>query len=1055
MSTETNHIINIISTQGAQKAQSDMKAIGASAISTDAHIKRLQATLKTPLDVRTFSDNPLRQTIFKQTTKDIIQTNLIDPFKQMMPKVRSAQQDMYQALFSPLTAGNGSGISSVGIQNIIDSRIISPYKKSIGIARNAQQDMYQALFSPLTARQGIGISSMGIQTAIEANITKTMKRMSSDMRKSTQLMYNDLFNAVPKGADKTSQAIHGISQSAKSTNASVEILRATLRNLAVGAIVFQMTDWIDTMTRITNKVKLVTDSQESFNSVMRDVQKVAYDTRSDLEGTATLYQRLALAAEKLGLNQSNLSQVTKTVNQTLQISGATAMEARASMIQLSQGIASGQLRGEEFRSVTETNIRLTKLLKDAITGGDLGKLRTMAFAGELTSEKVIQAILQNALTVQDEYSKMNQTIGQSMIKFKNGVINAFGSMNEFFNITKKLATILEFLADHIGLVVTGLVLMSSASILTGIAALTSKMYIFNVMAKSTQITGIKDIIIFLAGPKMAIAIANIKLFTLAMLTNPVFVTGAAIAASIGLVVMALNALNKENLAYLALPTDKLNKSGQATQEIQKLKEQLDSIRARSLFTAQYADEIIKLQDKIRALQKVADTGIDLDGLLGLSSYQILQNQSAWANMTQSWKDNYKQFLDDIKLFGNAEAKNINLFNPNFVFQTGMNFDKSGKVQIDAQSQIRKITEDFYSNPTNVMAGTGVVLNTKGLQEMMDVIDKLSNNSMPDLYDAQGNLTFSGMEWFAMNTKNFEILSDFKGRITDIANIDPRISKMMDKWNSDWKQWQQTGKYSTEQLLDMANIFAFLNQQLFETGKALDYTDLKFRDLTKGISKIAYPEDYIMREAVYVKTPNLDTSFLDELKGGVILAFKDIGDSYSDMVDDLQGYTVNLFETFGDTIADNLVASITDGKDTWKEFAHQMSMDLLKLMTKMIMFRSLSFMLGLGATQTAWSGEQGFGGFMSFNPFRAGGGDVKSNNPYIVGEKGAELFIPNTSGTIVSNDKLGGMASSPIINNYIVLDSELPSIMANSNANKKAIGNYIATNSKQVKQSLGM
>lgn len=39
--------------------------------------------------------------------------------------------------------------------------------------------------------------------------------------------------------------------------------------------------------------------------------------------------------------------------------------------------------------------------------------------------------------------------------------------------------------------------------------------------------------------------------------------------------------------------------------------------------------------------------------------------------------------------------------------------------------------------------------------------------------------------------------------------------------------------------------------------------------------------------------------------------------------------------------------------------------------------------------------------------RASGGPVSADTPYLVGERGAELFVPNTSGAIVPNHKLGG------------------------------------------------
>ena len=41
-----------------------------------------------------------------------------------------------------------------------------------------------------------------------------------------------------------------------------------------------------------------------------------------------------------------------------------------------------------------------------------------------------------------------------------------------------------------------------------------------------------------------------------------------------------------------------------------------------------------------------------------------------------------------------------------------------------------------------------------------------------------------------------------------------------------------------------------------------------------------------------------------------------------------------------------------------------------------------------------------------NAFRASGGPVSSGSPYVVGEKGPELFVPNSSGSIIPNSKMG-------------------------------------------------
>jgi phage-related minor tail protein len=45
------------------------------------------------------------------------------------------------------------------------------------------------------------------------------------------------------------------------------------------------------------------------------------------------------------------------------------------------------------------------------------------------------------------------------------------------------------------------------------------------------------------------------------------------------------------------------------------------------------------------------------------------------------------------------------------------------------------------------------------------------------------------------------------------------------------------------------------------------------------------------------------------------------------------------------------------------------------------------------------------------PFKAMGGPVSGGSPYVVGEKGPELFVPHASGTIVPNNKMGGGSGS--------------------------------------------
>lgn len=69
--------------------------------------------------------------------------------------------------------------------------------------------------------------------------------------------------------------------------------------------------------------------------------------------------------------------------------------------------------------------------------------------------------------------------------------------------------------------------------------------------------------------------------------------------------------------------------------------------------------------------------------------------------------------------------------------------------------------------------------------------------------------------------------------------------------------------------------------------------------------------------------------------------------------------------------------------------------------------------------------------------RASGGPVSRGTPYIVGERGPELFVPNSSGSIVPNNRMGGMTIAPVYNidargATMDLQKALPGIMQENN-----------------------
>ncbi|MBD7385328.1 tape measure protein, partial [Klebsiella pneumoniae] len=95
------------------------------------------------------------------------------------------------------------------------------------------------------------------------------------------------------------------------------------------------------------------------------------------------------------------------------------------IIQLSQGIASGVLRGEEFNSVSEQGSRLMVALADSM-GVSIGQLRAMAAQGQLTTDVVVKGLLSQGDAIGKEFANTTVSIAKGLQVAGNNVTKFFG-----------------------------------------------------------------------------------------------------------------------------------------------------------------------------------------------------------------------------------------------------------------------------------------------------------------------------------------------------------------------------------------------------------------------------------------------------------------------------------------------------------------------------------------------------------------------------------------------------------------------------------------------------
>jgi len=130
------------------------------------------------------------------------------------------------------------------------------------------------------------------------------------------------------------------------------------------------------------------------------------------------------------------------------------------------------------------------------------------------------------------------------------------------------------------------------------------------------------------------------------------------------------------------------------------------------------------------------------------------------------------------------------------------------------------------------------------------------------------------------------------------------------------------------------------------------------------------------------------------------------DEYVEAATDAGKQAETLFKKTTQGMEDAIVNFAKTGKFEWKSFLSSIVEELLRAQIRELIANTFSG-LGFGSASAKTESKSGLLGLGGMFGFLANGGTANANRPYIVGERGPELFVPNSTGTVVPNDKLGG------------------------------------------------
>lgn len=201
----------------------------------------------------------------------------------------------------------------------------------------------------------------------------------------------------------------------------------------------------DASANMSARLRLATQSQEEFTAAQEATFRIAQSAGTELEGVVNLYGRLAQASTQLGLSQAQVAQLTETVTQAFTVSGATSQEAAGGIRQLTQALAGGTVRAEEFNSIIESSPRIVQALADHF-GVSFGKVRQLVNEGKISSEQFAAAMLSASAKIQAEFDQMPLTVSRATQEVRNALTGLVGEVDNAEGATSRLAETIAGLA---------------------------------------------------------------------------------------------------------------------------------------------------------------------------------------------------------------------------------------------------------------------------------------------------------------------------------------------------------------------------------------------------------------------------------------------------------------------------------------------------------------------------------------------------------------------------------------------------------------------------------
>ena len=249
-------------------------------------------------------------------------------------------------------------------------------------------------------------------------------------------------------ASNAQRALRGVQKQTNQLQQSFGGLRTAIAGIGFTLLAKQTISQTSNFQALQIRMKVLTSEFNEFAGAQELVRKAQDKFNLSIveatKGITDIFARL----RPLGISLKDIETVFMGFNTIAKEAGLNATEASAAFTQLAQGLGSGRLQGDEFRSIAEQVPQLLKAISDE-TGIATGKLKDFASKGLLTTDVILRALAKSADEGADKIEKiMAESPAETFKEFSNAVLElqlTLGSklLPAVLNVTKALSSLVK------------------------------------------------------------------------------------------------------------------------------------------------------------------------------------------------------------------------------------------------------------------------------------------------------------------------------------------------------------------------------------------------------------------------------------------------------------------------------------------------------------------------------------------------------------------------------------------------------------------------------------